>query len=79
MAIEMQSKIKRLIIKMMKNSYCWRYRFSTHVRFALSTKGEWGLSDDSKIENVKINLTQHQLKRKVFDLDDDGEETCSYR
>lgn len=45
------------------------------VRFALSTKGEWGLSDDSKIENIKNKFDSTPIKKKKSDLDD-GEENA---
>ncbi|ATZ18351.1 DNA-directed RNA polymerase subunit delta [Mesoplasma melaleucae] len=44
------------------------------VRFALSTKGEWGLSDDSKIEDVKKKFDSKPIKKKKVDSDDDTEE-----
>lgn len=47
------------------------------VRFALSTKGEWGLSDDSKIEDVKKKFDSKPIKKKKTNSDDDTEETIT--
>ncbi|AVN60639.1 DNA-directed RNA polymerase subunit delta [Mesoplasma entomophilum] len=47
------------------------------VRFALSTKGEWALSDDSKIEDVKKKFDSKPIKKKTTETDDEIEDTLS--
>ncbi|ATQ35822.1 DNA-directed RNA polymerase subunit delta [Mesoplasma entomophilum] len=47
------------------------------VRFALSTKGEWALSDDSKIEDVKKKFDSKPIKKKTTETDDEIEGTLS--
>lgn len=44
------------------------------VRFALSAKCEWGLSDDSKIEDVKKKYDSKPVKKRKVDSDNDTEE-----
>ncbi|WP_164703831.1 DNA-directed RNA polymerase subunit delta [Mesoplasma coleopterae] len=47
------------------------------VRFALSTKGEWALSDDSKIEDVKKKFDSKPIKNKTIETDDEIEDKIS--
>ncbi|ASZ09417.1 DNA-directed RNA polymerase subunit delta [Mesoplasma chauliocola] len=44
------------------------------VRFALSPKGEWALSDDSKIEDIKKKFVEKPVKKKMISLDEDAED-----
>ncbi|ATZ21894.1 DNA-directed RNA polymerase subunit delta [Mesoplasma tabanidae] len=48
------------------------------VRFALSTKGEWALSDDSKIDDIKKKFDSKTVKKKKTESDDEIEETVSH-
>ncbi|AVN59963.1 DNA-directed RNA polymerase subunit delta [Mesoplasma florum] len=47
------------------------------VRFALSTKGEWALSDDSKIEDIKKKFDPKPVKKKKNESDDENDEVVS--